>query len=741
MLRILEAEHVGDLLHACLRLEQGVLRSFDYLELDVFSRGPACLRLHQISEIVGRQTYLGGEVLHRGQSVQLRHSGIPVVVQQPLETHKHVVVQFLARDELAFVETHAVVEQDLDVRNDKGLGELVDRMLEFAGNLSHVILYDQPFVDRQVQGLIGCIGEEGVLPYLLGQRGAVQEIGVEQQGVGFRHGAALDALDADGLPRGEAYHGLVVVVVLRLSIIDGAAHGLFQEEGVKAESHPVFAFGRLAFRTVEMDDADQRVLGAESEKPVILFDGVRLDDFHVRFVCPKITLFRGKHHQKRKRKPTCGSYFRKIDTNSVDLSTDILLPPYFRRRYPSIDFQVCCHAENKPQNLRLIRRKNTTFAKSACVMYIYEHKDWPSFSWNQELVHAKLNEVYKAVGYLMGRLSLMGFDDKMSAIAEALSHDIIASSEIEGVELNTEQVRSSVARKLGVPTTSPVQVSRYVDGVVEMALDATVNYSAPLTHERLFGWHNCLFPSGWSGTVKIDVAQYRSGEMKVISGMLGREKVHYAAPSAERVEEEMTRFLEWFNSDTQNGYLKSAVAHLWFVCIHPFDDGNGRIGRAIADMALSQAENSSMRFFSISHQINADKKQYYHILEKTQKGSCEITEWILWYLDCLLRSVGQSDRILSRVLNKTIFWQNHAETVISARQREVLNLYLDGYPGKLTAKNWARHVKVSPDTAARDIKDLVGKGILVPQQGRVRDVSYGIQCNDSMLVTPKAKAE
>ena len=224
-------------------------------------------------------------------------------------------------------------------------------------------------------------------------------------------------------------------------------------------------------------------------------------------------------------------------------------------------------------------------------MYIYEHNDWPSFSWDKELVHAKLNEVYKAVGYLMGRLSLMGFDDKMSAITEALSHDIIASSEIEGVELNTEQVRSSVARKLGVAIANPVEVSRYVDGVVEMALDATVNYNAPLTHERLFGWHNCLFPTGWSGTVKIDVAQYRSGEMKVVSGMFGREKVHYAAPSAERIEEEMTRFLEWFNSDTRNGYLKSAIAHLWFVCIHPFDDGNGRIGRAIADMALSQAEN------------------------------------------------------------------------------------------------------------------------------------------------------
>lgn len=335
----------------------------------------------------------------------------------------------------------------------------------------------------------------------------------------------------------------------------------------------------------------------------------------------------------------------------------------------------------------------------------------------------------------------MGFDDKMSAITEALSHDIIASSEIEGVELNTEQVRSSVARKLGIPITKPVEVSRYVDGVVEMALDATVNFSTPLTHERLFGWHNCLFPTGWSGTVKIDVAQYRSGEMKVVSGILGREKVHYVAPSVEKVEEEMTRFLDWFNSNMQNGYLKSAIAHLWFVCIHPFDDGNGRIGRAIADMALSQAEKSSMRFFSISHQINADKKQYYDILEKTQKGSCEITEWLLWYLDCLLRSVEQSDKILSKVINKTIFWQNHAETVISDRQREVLNLYLDGYPGKLTAKNWAKRVKVSLDTASRDIKDLVEKGILLPQQGRVRDVFYGIQCSDSVLVIPGPKEE
>ncbi len=370
-------------------------------------------------------------------------------------------------------------------------------------------------------------------------------------------------------------------------------------------------------------------------------------------------------------------------------------------------------------------------------MYIYEHKDWPSFSWNKELIHEKLNNVYKTVGYLMGRLSMLGFDDKMSAAAEAISHDIIASSEIEGIELNNEQVRSSVARKLGVPIQQPAESSRYVDGVVEMALDATVNYSSPLTRERLFGWHNCLFPTGWSGSTKIDVAQYRSGEMKVVSGMFGREKVHYIAPAAEKIEEEMQHFLNWFNAGTHDGYIKSAIAHLWFVCIHPFDDGNGRIGRAIADMALSQAENSSMRFFSISHQINADKKQYYDILEKTQKGSCDITEWIAWYLDCLLRAVEQSDKTLSRVLNKTVFWQTHAETVISERQRKVLNLYLDGYPGKLTAKNWAKHSKVSLDTALRDIKDLVEKGILIPQQGRVRDVFYGIRCNDSILIIPK----
>ncbi len=217
------------------------------------------------------------------------------------------------------------------------------------------------------------------------------------------------------------------------------------------------------------------------------------------------------------------------------------------------------HTDNKPQNLRLIIRKTVYLQKTVMPMYIHEHKEWPSFSWNKELVGEKLNKVNKAVGYLMGRLSVIGFNDKMSAVVESISHDIIASSEIEGVELNNEQVRSSVARKLGVQLPNPTESSRYIDGVVEMALDATVNFNSPLTHERLFGWHNCLFPTGWSGPTKIDVARYRSGDMKVISGMFGREKVHYVAPAPERIDEEMNRFLDWFNSDVHNGYVKSAI--------------------------------------------------------------------------------------------------------------------------------------------------------------------------------------
>ena len=356
--------------------------------------------------------------------------------------------------------------------------------------------------------------------------------------------------------------------------------------------------------------------------------------------------------------------------------------------------------------------------------YIHQSEQWPHFTWDKELVADKLATVNKASGFLMGRLNAIGFDAQMSASAEMLSNDIINSSEIEGISLNVKQVRSSIARKLGIPSDADEPSSHYVEGIVEMMLDAVSHYRQPLTHERLFGWHNCMFPSGMSGNSRIDVAQYRKGEMKVVSGNYGREKIHYEAVPAQDVPKEMDLFLDWFNTDcTAPTYLKSAIAHFWFVCIHPFDDGNGRIGRAIADMALSQADDSAMRFFSMSRQINKDKRSYYNVLEHVSRQTdVDITEWLIWYLDCMARAIHASDEVLSRILQKAAFWQNHAHVAFTERQNKVLNIYLDGYIGKLTVKNWAKHCKVSADTASRDIKDLVSKGVLEPQQGRMRDV-------------------
>ena len=370
--------------------------------------------------------------------------------------------------------------------------------------------------------------------------------------------------------------------------------------------------------------------------------------------------------------------------------------------------------------------------------YIYQNEGWPSFTWDKDLISAKLVKVNKAAGILEGRLMAIGFDAQQQAVVETLTHDIVASSEIENVVLNSDQVRSSVARRMGVRVTNEVEPSHYVEGVVEMMLDAVTGYDRPLTDERLFGWHNCLFPSGRSGYSKIDVAQYRKGEMKVVSGNYGREKVHYEAVPAQDVQKEMDVFLDWFNTDIDSPtYLKSAIAHFWFVCIHPFDDGNGRIGRAIADMALSQADDSAMRFFSMSRQINKDKKSYYDVLERVSRQTdADITEWLVWYLDCMARAINASDEVLSRILQKASFWQNHAHIAFTERQNKVLNIYLDGYVGKLTVKNWAKHCKVSVDTASRDIKDLVEKGVLEPQQGRMRDVYYGIRCDDTTLVVP-----
>ena len=370
-------------------------------------------------------------------------------------------------------------------------------------------------------------------------------------------------------------------------------------------------------------------------------------------------------------------------------------------------------------------------------MYIHQYKEWPNFTWDEKKVSDKLILVSKAAGHLSGKFSLIGLTDKKLATVETITSDIVASSEIEGILLNNEQVRSSVARRMGVQLTNETEPTHYIDGIVEMMMDASNRFNTPLSDERLFGWHNCLFPNGFSGMYRINVGMYRRDPMDVVSGTFGREKVHYHAPDAEQVPEEMAQFINWFNSaETPKDYVKSAIAHFWFVSIHPFDDGNGRMGRAIADMALNQAENTNVRFFSMSRQINKEKRKYNEIIERCQKGGVDITQWIVWYLDCMVRCIESADEMLSKILNKAVFWQAHSHIHISERQQKMLNFYLDGYVGKLNAKNWAKQTATSLDTASRDIKDLVAKGVLVPQEGRARDVSYGISINDGNIYVP-----
>lgn len=370
-------------------------------------------------------------------------------------------------------------------------------------------------------------------------------------------------------------------------------------------------------------------------------------------------------------------------------------------------------------------------------MYIHQTADWPHFIWDRDKIDAELIKLNKAAGFLEGRLSAIGFDVRQQAAVETLTHDIVASYGIENVVLDSSQVRSSVARRMGVRITGETEPSHYVEGVVEMMLDAVGNYRSPLTDERLFGWHSCLFPTGRSGMEVINVGRYRVDAMNVESGAMGREKIHYHAPEPEMVPVEIERFLAWFNSDdTPKDYVKSAVAHFWFVSIHPFDDGNGRISRAIADMALSQADDSKMRYFSISRQINKEKREYNKMLEYCQKGSCDITAWIHWYLGCMLRAIEGAEGMLSSILDKAVFWQTHSQAVLNDRQKATLNIWLDGYDGKLTVKNWARKAGTSADTAARDVKDLVEKGILAPVTGKHRNVPYGIRISGDRIWSP-----
>ena len=339
----------------------------------------------------------------------------------------------------------------------------------------------------------------------------------------------------------------------------------------------------------------------------------------------------------------------------------------------------------------------------------------------------ELGRVRAKQGHVLGRMLSLGFDSQEEAVLSNMSLELVRSSEIEGEKLNLEEVRSSIARRLGIATGGLVPVSRYVDGVVEMQLDATQNYDKPLTHDRLFGWHNVLFPTGMSGLYRIDVGKYRSGDMQVVSGAMGKEKVHYQAPSAERVPVEMERFITWVNENADiDAVLKAAIAHLWFVSIHPFDDGNGRITRALTDMLLARSENCSKRFYSISAEIKLLQKEYYEVLERTQHGNGDITEWLLWFFGCFEKALESTEETLSSVMRKAEFWEQHRDTAFNERQRKLLNMQFDGFFGKLTSSKWAKIAKCSSDTALNDINDLIAKGILKKSEEGGRSTNYTI---------------
>lgn len=356
-------------------------------------------------------------------------------------------------------------------------------------------------------------------------------------------------------------------------------------------------------------------------------------------------------------------------------------------------------------------------------MFIHENDHWTDFVWDAGVVHALEKQAMHRLGYLAGRMTAIGFDSQLTATMESITNDVVASSQIEGVAINTDEVRSSVARKLGVMLSESKATSHYVDGVVEMMWDAIHKHGEPLTEKRLFDWHSALFPNK-SG---LTVGAYRTDEMSVISGGLGRERIHYRAPSPKRVPTEMKRFLRWLNKpDNTSSILKSAIAHLWFVSIHPFDDGNGRIGRALSDMVLAALDEKGMHFYSLNRQILKDKNHYYKVLEQAQRGDGDITAWLQWYFNAVTAAIDDSNAMLSMVLRKATFWNTHAQANISERQRKVLNHYLDGYDAKVSAKNWEKIADVSKDTALRDIAALVQQGILIPTPGRVRDIAYSI---------------
>jgi Fic family protein len=360
--------------------------------------------------------------------------------------------------------------------------------------------------------------------------------------------------------------------------------------------------------------------------------------------------------------------------------------------------------------------------------YIHERPDWPAFTWKAQTLEKLLADVRHRQGRLLGRMEALGFELQAEATLRTLTADVVKSSAIEGEDLNADEVRSSIARRLGMDVGGYIPVGRDVDGIVEMMLDATQNYEAPLTAERLFGWHAALFPTGRSGLHRIAVGAWRpieAGPMQVVSGPFGRERVHFEAPSAERLDGEMTRFVEWFNTGNDlDPVLKAGLAHLWFVTIHPFEDGNGRIARAIADMALARADRTKNRFYSMSSQIEAERREYYEQLEAQQRGTLDVTTWLSWFLACLDRALTRADDTLTAVTIKAKTWEVINRKPINDRQRTIINRLLDGFQGNLTTSKYAKITKSSSDTALRDIRELVERGILVQNPGGGRSTNY-----------------
>jgi len=358
--------------------------------------------------------------------------------------------------------------------------------------------------------------------------------------------------------------------------------------------------------------------------------------------------------------------------------------------------------------------------------YIHQRKNWTDLTWQNAPVCASLGDVRFLQGTVLGSIRSLVLSSREERTLDALTSDILGSSEIEGERLDREQVRSSVARKLGLNVAGLVPAPRNVDGVVEMMLDATQRYREPLTEERLFGWHAALFPTGYSGMNRIAVAKYRTNEMKVVSGAIGKEKIHFEAVPAKDVKEEMDRFLAWLNDGgvVIDAVLRSAIAHLWFITIHPFDDGNGRIARAISDMVLARSEDSAERFYSLSKQILAGRNEYYDVLKRTQHGDKDITEWLVWFLGTLKKALRETEESVQSVLLKAAFWEKHRDVPMNERQRLMINTILDGLSGKLTASRWAKITKCSTDTALRDINDMIEKGILKRGEAGGRSSDY-----------------